>query len=449
MIGQSLKNYVVEEQLGKGGMGVVYRARDTKLDRKVALKVLPPELVRDEERRRRFLQEAKAASAVNHPAIAQIYEIEDEGDVTFIVMEYVDGSTVRQLVSRGELDIGAAIEVGILVADGLARAHDAGIVHRDIKSDNIMVTRDGHPKILDFGLAKLLIASPGGAGGGPMETIAITQAMTQAGMVVGTVAYMSPEQARGLPTDKRSDIFSLGVVLYEMATGKLPFQGASALDTMHAIAFDATRPIATLRADLPYSLQRVIDRCLQKKPEDRYQDMRVVATDLKAVKREIESGASSGRPLTERLQWWGRSLTAGGRYWPLLFGAAAGGVVVAILVGKGSDSIPILMLFFFIGLPVFNRFRNRRGRAVVRFAKKASGLKEVRLVTLQGNQITVIAGNPTAKTYLRLNSLLTSANQRLFHAEPLSMVIREDVSESEMKSLLSSTRVQYMRDDAR
>ncbi|HET9481841.1 MAG TPA: serine/threonine-protein kinase, partial [Candidatus Polarisedimenticolia bacterium] len=202
MIGTTLGNYSIEEMLGRGGMGVVYRARDTRLGRPVALKVLPPELVRDEERRRRFMQEARAAAAVNHPAIAQIYDVEEEGDLTFIVMEFVDGATVRQLVSRSELDLPAAVEVGVQVADALARAHEAGIIHRDIKSDNIMVTKDGHPKILDFGLAKLL--DPSGGASDTDRTSMETIARTQAGLIMGTVAYMSPEQARGLPADRRS-----------------------------------------------------------------------------------------------------------------------------------------------------------------------------------------------------------------------------------------------------
>ena len=446
MIGQSLKNYVVEEQLGKGGMGVVYRARDTKLGRKVALKVLPPELVRDEERRRRFLQEAKAASAVNHPAIAQIYEIEAEGDVTFIVMEYVDGSTVRDLVARKELDVPSAIEVAILVADGLARAHEAGIVHRDIKSDNIMVTKDGHPKILDFGLAKLLIASPGGAGGGPMETIAITQAMTQAGMVVGTVAYMSPEQARGLPTDKRSDIFSLGVVLYEMATGKLPFAGASALDTMHAIAFDATRPIATLRADLPYSLQRVIDRCLQKKPEDRYQDLRETVTDLKSVKREIESGVSGGKPLLERVRWRMRGLSTRGQLYVGVGGAVLGGLLVAMILGRAKFNPGSLFVFVGAGFWAWSHFRNRSLKQMRRFVKKAKQLKEVRMVSFQNGEFTVVADHPTTKTYLRLNGFLGSINSGLFRGKPMTMAIREEMDEAELRKLLMTSSVQYLRD---
>lgn len=444
MIGQTLKNYVVEAMLGRGGMGVVYRARDTKLGRRVALKVLPPELVRDEDRRRRFVQEARAASAVNHPAIAQIYEIEEEGDLTFIVMEYIDGSTVRQLVERGELDVPSAIEVGVQVADALARAHEAGIVHRDIKSDNIMVTKDGHPKILDFGLAKLLDLSSGD----PDATRAETLAFTQSGMVVGTVAYMSPEQARGLPADKRSDIFSFGVVLYEMATGKLPFQGQSALDTMHAIAFGETRPITTVRAGLPYSLQRIVDRCLQKKPEDRYHDMREVATDLKAVRRELDSGASAGRPpLVERARAWARGLNARGAFWVGVAGFALGGILVAAFANRKDNIWPLLFVVF-VGSIVWRKFRNRRQDAVLGFAKKAGKLPEVRLVSCHGNCITVVVSHPTARTYLKLNALLANANGRLFHGEPLTMSVREQISDDERRSLLTSAGLHYAREDA-
>ena len=444
MIGRTLKNYVVEAMLGKGGMGVVYRARDTRLDRKVALKVLPPELVRDEERRRRFVQEARAASAVNHPAIAHIYEIEEEGEITFIVMEYVDGSTVRQLEARGELDVGAAVEVAIQVADALASAHAAGIVHRDIKSDNIMVTKDGHPKILDFGLAKLLDATS--AGGGEATTRLETLAMTQAGLVVGTVAYMSPEQARGLPADRRSDIFSLGVVLYEMATGKLPFQGVSALDTMHAIAFDATQPIATLRSDLPYSLQRVLDRCLHKKIEDRYQDAREIASDLRAVKREIDSGVTSRKPIIERVRWWVRGLSTRGQIYAGVVGAILGALLFAVVAGGTRSKIGPLILLTILGSILWRSFRNRSQKEVLRFAKKASQLKEVRLVAFQKSQFTVVADHPTAKTYLRLNALLGAANQRLYQGEPMTMVIREEVAESEFRQLLSTSGVHYLRE---
>jgi len=447
MIGQTLKSYLIEEMLGKGGMGVVYRARDKRLDRPVALKVLPPELMRDPERRRRFVQEARAASAVNHPAIAQIYEIEEQGDITFMVMEYVDGRTVRELVARGELDLASAVEIGSQVADGLARAHEAGIVHRDIKSDNIMVTRDGHPKILDFGLAKLL--APPAEGSDTDRSQMETLARTQAGVILGTISYMSPEQARGLPADRRSDVFSYGIVLYEMVTGKLPFEGASALDTMHAIAFDPTRPVTALRADLPWSLQKIIDRCLQKKPDDRYQDLREVVTGLKGVKREIETGVSGGIPVTERVRSWISGLSTRGLVWAAVAGAVLGALLITFLFSQGITSPwPILMLFGF-GAVMFRRFRNRGQREVQRFVKKAAGLGEVRLIVFHQGQFTIVAEQPTARTYLKLNAHLAYSNERLFHGEPMSMTVLEDIDEAELKRILSSPGVRYLRDDAR
>jgi tRNA A-37 threonylcarbamoyl transferase component Bud32 len=450
MIGQTLKNYGIEAKLGQGGMGVVYRARDSKLERNVAIKVLPPELVRDPERRRRFVQEARAASAVNHPAIASIYEIEDEGENTFIVMEYVDGSTVRELVERGELDLGSAIEIGIQVADGLARAHEAGVVHRDIKSDNIMVTRDGHPKILDFGLAKLLDAEDGTAAGvSRLETVALTQA----GMVVGTVAYMSPEQARGLPADKRSDVFSFGIVLYEMATGRLPFQGQSALDTMHAIAFDATQPLRTIRADLPLSLQRVVDRCLRKKPEDRYADLREAVADLRAVRRELDSGVSGRTPILERLRLDRFRLealraAAGGMSVPGLM--LVGGVVLISLIiliptlprGKLGGLIPVAIL----GGIAWAHIRQRPRQMVGRFTRRAAKLKEVRLVAFRDGAFTVLADHPTAKTYVKLNALLESANNGLYQGAPMTLSVRENAGDAEVREIAATSGVRYLRD---
>lgn len=443
MIGRTLKNYVVEEQLGKGGMGVVYRARDMKLDRAVALKVLPPELMRNEERRRRFVQEARAASAVNHPAIAPIYEIGEDGDLTFIAMEFVDGSTLRQLISRGELDVPSAIEVGIQVADGLATAHEAGIVHRDIKSDNIMVTKDGHPKILDFGLAKLLDLN---TNDDPDATRADTMAMTQAGMVLGTVAYMSPEQARGLPADPRSDMFSFGVVLYESATGKMPFSGASVLDTMHAIAFEQTTPITTLRAGLPYSLQRVVNRCMQKKPDDRYPTMREVVAELKVVRRELESGVTGGQPLVDRARAWARGLTTRGTIWIAIAGFAAGAFLVGVVFEKGRFNMGPVFAVMFFGAIFYRRFRNRRLGALAKFGKRAAKLTEVRLVTATGTNILVVVDNPTAKTYVKLNSILAQTNGGLFHGEPFTLSVRENVSKEERVSLLSSPGLQYAAD---
>jgi predicted Ser/Thr protein kinase len=446
LVGQTVKNYVVEEILGRGGMGVVYRAVDQRLGRKVALKVLRPELVGDADRRRRFMQEARAASAVNHPAIAQIYEIEESGDLTFITMEYVDGSTVNQLVSRRELDLASAVEVGIQVADALAGAHDAGVVHRDIKSDNVMVTRDGHPKILDFGLAKLLDPAPDDSDSGMSRMETVTR--TQAGMILGTVAYMSPEQARGLPIDKRSDVFSYGILLYEMAAGKVPFQGASALDTLHAIAYEQTRPVSTVRTDIPYSLQMVIDRCLQKKPEDRYQDLRDAVTDLKKVKREVESGVSGGMPVLAKVRWWLGGLSSRGLIWAAVIGAVLGALLISMLAGD-NGTIQSLAVVLLVGAFLFRRFRNRGQRETRRFVRRISTVKEVRLVTFHKGQFTVITEHPTAKTYLKLNALLTAANERLYHGDPMTLVVREGVDAEEFRRLLASPGVQFVREEQR
>jgi predicted Ser/Thr protein kinase len=446
VIGRTLKNYAVEELLGRGGMGEVYRARDTRLGRPVALKVLRAELTRDDTRRRRFVQEARAASAVNHPAIAQIYDIDDDGETTFIAMEFVDGSTVRQLVAKGDLDLPSAVEIGIQVGDALARAHQAGIVHRDIKSDNVMVTRDGHPKILDFGLAKLVEDGSGETDGSlsRLETVM----RTQAGMIVGTVAYMSPEQARGLPTDRRSDIFSFGVLLYEMAAGKVPFEGASMLDTLHAIAYEPMQPITAHRGNLPYSLQRVVDRCLQKKPEDRYQEIRETVTDLRAVKKDIDSGVSRGMPLADRVRFWVSGITPRGMVWAAA-GSVAGAALLYLLLDRGQLDLGSLLLMAFVGALIYRRIRNRGHRLMRRFVKKAASLKEVRVVRFHQGEFTVLADRPTPKTYLKLNAQLAAVNEKLFRGEPMTLTIRETGGDEEVRKTLASPGVQFVREPRR
>ncbi len=392
------------------------------------------------------MQEARAASAINHPAIAQVYEIEEEGDLVYIVMEYVDGSTVRKLVAGGELDIASAIEVGIQVGDALARAHAAGIVHRDIKSDNIMVSRDGHPKILDFGLAKLsdpVTPAPGDAS--MMETLA----KTQAGTIVGTFAYMSPEQARGLPADARSDIFSFGVVLYEMAAGRLPFGGANALDTLHAIASAQAPPLSTVRAGLPHSLQHLIERCLKKRPEERFQRMAEVVSGLRGVKKEIDTGVSASVPVMARVRRWVDDLKARGAAWPFAAGVLTGATLMSLAVGGSGDALKLVFALALVSLVVYRFLRNRGQRSIHKFSRKASSLREVRLVTFGSGQFTVVVEEPTAKTYLKLNALLTTANERLFHGEPMTMVVRDDVEAGEIKKLLTSPGVMYVRDDVK
>jgi serine/threonine protein kinase len=291
MIGRTLKHYAIESLLGQGGMGVVYLAKDTRLQRPVALKVLKPDLVSNADRRKRFLLEARSAAALSHPAIAQIYDIDEDAGTMFISMEYVDGKTVSQLITNGELDLMGSVEIALQVAEGLARAHQQKIIHRDIKSDNIKVTRDGHAKLLDFGLAKLLESYPEDAGDLPniSRTLTMEQAHTLAGAVMGTINYMSPEQARGKSLSPASDVFSLGIVLYEMVTGERPFKGETPLDTMHAIAFEEPKPVTIIRRNMPPQLHRIISRCLRKRPEDRYPDAHALAVDLKHLKHDLET----------------------------------------------------------------------------------------------------------------------------------------------------------------
>ena len=445
MIGQTVGNFQIEEQLGRGGMGVVYRARDTRLGRDVALKVLPPEFSRDQERKDRFMQEARAAAGLSHPAIAQIFDVGEGPDGLFIAMELVPGRTVKALIQARELDALGSIEIAHQVAGGLQKAHEQGIVHRDIKPENVIVTPDGHAKILDFGLAKLVepkAEAPEGIS--HMETLA----KTQAGFVVGTLRYMSPEQARGQAVDHRSDIFSLGIVLYEMVTGQLPFSGMTALDTLHAIAFEETRPLTALRPNLPPSLQRVVTRCLRKRAQDRYPDARELASDLKTVQREIESGVSTKAPLGVRLQEQWRSLRdrpAGELLLPAAGVIAGLAVVVALFtraeVGNGLVSMGVVALL------LWRRHRNRRLRLARKFVRKASKIPEVRLVTLDGMRLTLVADRAQAKTYVRANALLDSINASMFFGEDFTLVIRDGASAEEERALLSGSGVLYVRDD--
>jgi serine/threonine protein kinase len=446
MIGQTLGHYEITEKIGAGGMGVVYRARDTRLNRSVAFKVLSEDFVSDPERRRRFLQEARSASAVNHPAIAQIYDVNEADGVAFIAMELVEGRTVRQLVADRELDLLGAVEVAIQVADGLAKAHDAKIVHRDIKSDNIMVTPDGHAKILDFGLAKPFGDSDSSDGEDPEATLMKTLA-TNPGMVIGTLAYMSPEQARGRDVDPRSDLFSLGIVIYEMVAGQLPFHGESPLDTLHAIAFEETRPVTAIRTNVPPSLHRAITKCLRKQPQDRYESAGELSRDLRTVVREIDSGISHAVPLSERLRDGIANLRETKASGWMLPAAVLVGVLVIVALIFRSDVFPSLITFAIIGFLVYRRFKTKRHRLVRGFAKQAAKMQEVRLVSVHDAQVTVIVQQPLAKTYVHLNSLLDRMNNKFFIGERFTLSVREDPPGSEIRRLLESTGVAYVGDD--
>ena len=287
---KTIGRYEICSQLGAGGMGEVYLARDTKLDRNVALKILPADVVGDKtgDRARRFVQEAKAASALNHPHILTIYEIDEIDSTPFIATEYIDGETLRDRIRSGPLKPAEALDIAIQVASALYATHSVGIIHRDIKPDNIMLRRDGIVKVLDFGLAKLARERQTTV---ETDSLAPTQNFvnTGAGVVMGTVHYMSPEQARGLEVDERTDIWSLGCVLYEMISGYQPFSGQTSIDVMTGILNREPESLLTHLPDGPRDLNRVVSRALRKDREERYQDVKDMAEDLKDLKREIET----------------------------------------------------------------------------------------------------------------------------------------------------------------
>ena len=280
MFGKSFGHYGVLERLGSGGMGEVYRAKDLKLGRDVAIKVLPEELASDPEPLRRFEQEARAASALNHPNIITIYEIGEYEGTPFIAMEHVEGETLREILAEAPLPTKKLLQIATQIAEGLAKAHAAGIVHRDLKPENLMVRSDGLVKILDFGLAKLT--------GPPVEIQSETETKTKLGTqvrtILGTVQYMSPEQASGRSVDHRSDQFSLGLILYEMATGKATFKRDTAAATLAAIIEGKAEPMTRLDPSLPGSFRRTVERCLLKEPEGRYASTDELAKELEQAR---------------------------------------------------------------------------------------------------------------------------------------------------------------------
>ena len=290
MLGRRVQQYQFTEKLGAGGMGEIYKATDTRLSRTVAIKVLPSARSGDPDRRRRFLQEAQAASGLNHPSIITIHDVISEGDTEFMVMEYVQGKTLNDLIPKGGLRVPLVIKYALQMADALSTAHAAGIVHRDLKPANVMVTESGLVKILDFGLAKLTDQGPI-PDDDSTRTIASAAPLTVEGSILGTVSYMSPEQAQGKKVDTRSDIFSFGAVLYEMATGRRAFEGESSLSTLSSILRDEPKPMLEVAPDVPQALEVVFLRCLRKNPDDRWQSMKEVQAALSGLKRESDSGS--------------------------------------------------------------------------------------------------------------------------------------------------------------
>jgi len=301
--GARLGAYEILSPLGAGGMGEVYRARDSRLGRDVAIKVLPETVAGDAERLARFEREARALAALNHPGIVTIFSVEESAGTRFLAMELVEGDSLDTIVASSGLSLSQFFEIATPLAEALSAAHERGIVHRDLKPGNVMVTREGRVKVLDFGLARVE-----GPHSDPNLTNTPTESradLTGEGQVFGTVAYMSPEQARGAKVDARSDVFSLGIVLYEMLTAERPFQGATAVDMLTSILRDRPSSVTDLRPDLPPHLGRIVRRCLEKDPRDRYQTSRDVFNELKELKAEASSSparAAGPRPGAARAE---------------------------------------------------------------------------------------------------------------------------------------------------
>ncbi|HJW13532.1 MAG TPA: serine/threonine-protein kinase, partial [Thermoanaerobaculia bacterium] len=317
--GTRIGPYEVLAPLGAGGMGEVWLARDPRLGREVAVKILPEEFSSDRERVKRFEREARAASALNHPNIVTIHEIGEADGRAFLVMERIDGQTLRELLLEWPLPMRRLLSIAAQAADGLARAHESGIVHRDLKPENLMVTRDGFVKILDFGLAKRRPLDAAGreqtaaeqhpmAENRPTAFPTVSGSLTEAGIVLGTVGYMSPEQASGKPLDHRSDQFSLGAILYEMASGRRPFEKSTPVETLSAIIREDPPPIGSVNPRAPAPLQWTIERCLSKKPEDRYVATRDLARDLASFRDHLSDTTMPAEslpapPRKRRLPW--------------------------------------------------------------------------------------------------------------------------------------------------
>ena len=443
--GQRLKHFQLESVLGEGGMGVVYRANDTQLCRPVAVKVLPPDLTSDPDRKQRFLLEARAAARINHPSVAQIFYVDEQDGVTFIVMELVEGKTVREVIRAGDLDVLGVIDVAIQAADGLAKAHELGIVHRDIKPANLMVTSEGHVKILDFGLAKLL-DRPGPPTGDATEQSVLAQT-TLPGVVMGTAAYMSPEQVRGVSIDGRADIFSFGILLFEMATGHSPFQRENLMDSLHAVAFDEPPPLVSARGHLPDGLERIVARCLRKQPEERYADARLLARDLRELRRNPATG------LLPKTDWRLRVADAWERfrYLPpsqyVWFGAGLTAAGFALYVSFSRIGPGGVVFLAVAALYLLRHVRNQPRKAEELFVRRAAKIPEVRLVTLRERQFNVVIDRPVPQVYRRINQYLQNSNRKLYYGQPLTVSVLHGLSAEAIQEMLAGPGVQHVRED--
>jgi non-specific serine/threonine protein kinase len=370
--GQRLGPYEITAPLGAGGMGEVYRARDVRLDRSVAVKILPAELSGDAHYRQRFEREARAASALSHPHIAHVYDVGEQDGTHFIAMEHVEGENLRQLVSRGPLEVDRIVSLGTQMAEALEEAHARGIVHRDIKSANAVVTPKGQLKVLDFGLARRADDRARS-----LDSQLSTDAQTRAGMVVGTVPYMSPEQALGKDVDARTDLFSLGVVLYELATGRLPFAGDTATQTIDQICHATPPEIGASRQDVPAELERIVRKCLEKDRDRRYTSARDIVVDLRNLQRDRVSPTgplgAPARRASRRPLWLGAALLA----------AAALALVAGVLyrgAAKGASigSVAVLPFENATGDPANDYLSDGISESLI---TKLSGLPGLRVIS--------------------------------------------------------------------
>ncbi len=379
--GTRLGPYEIVSALGAGGMGEVYRAHDGRLDRDVAIKVLPAELASDPSRLKRFEKEARAASALNHPNIVTVHETGREGSTDFLVMELVVGRTLREVLSTGPLPIKRLLAIAAQIADGLARAHEAGIVHRDLKPENVMLTKDGLVKILDFGLARTTSSSSGSDEASHLAT----ETGTSPGVILGTVGYMSPEQAVGHPLDFRSDQFALGSILYEMATGRRAFQKGTAVDTLSAILHQEPKPVAEINPEAPAPLRWIVERCLAKVPDERYGTTRDLARELHTVRDHLSETTPSGPGI--------RRPFVGGRRRRVAIGLAIAFVVVAAAAAwAGRQSVRVSM-------PTYEQLTFRHGFiALARFAPDGTVVYGTSTEGFHLELFSVRAGNPEPRS---------------------------------------------------